>query len=353
MENPSYKTWFSEFKTFFFGTPDRIIGTSSFVASSTGIILFIIQTYPDEFYPEIIVIRDSSIFIGLLLAFLFVLVLYCKREYFYKETIRQKNEAFEKTVRQKNEAINNFHDQCEHAHKLVHLFRDSVFRYYIDIGIFPEDVKVEHTDEKRLFDKVCGEITYGLKIIFENHFSAKGWDFTGNVAITVKITMSPKNILEIYSRNFTPEKQEVIRKKSEWVITAFRDPDTYHSAKEREIATTIYDIGKNTAFKKILIDKDDRFCSNNLEGLRDYDNENEARSYNATIVVPIRYHREESGEYWYFGLLTADSKNKLDPDTREVYNLYENEESFNIISHAADLLALFFLALGLKQSENE
>ena len=63
--------------------------------------------------------------------------------------------------------------------------------------------------------------------------------------------------------------------------------------------------------------------------------------YNSTMIVPIRYCPSGHRNNKIFGLIAVDSMNsKKRP-------LYENKECCDILGHAADLLANFFLLISI------
>ena len=110
---------------------------------------------------------------------------------------------------------------------------------------------------------------------------------------------------------------------------------------------TIYDIDKNTDFRRLVGNKESAFFSNDLQRLKDaYENENNdwRQYYNATLVVPIRYLSSDKRQHRCYGLFAVDSLNK-----QKIKDLYNDKECKYILGQAADLLATFFLLLELTE----
>lgn len=170
-----------------------------------------------------------------------------------------------------------------------------------------------------------------------------------DVCVTIKLTLSGSEIVEYYGASLREAEKQKIVSKNQWVVTVFRDPDSYELFRDkREVGRNVYDVERNTAFIHIFKEKKAYFCCDDLDALGAvYLNENPTwkDQYNATIVAPIRYAKD-GGEYRCFGLLAVDSMN-----SRRL-KLFENDEAAHIIGHAADLLATYFLALSLSKPEN-
>ncbi len=126
------------------------------------------------------------------------------------------------------------------------------------------------------------------------------------------------------------------------VITLDRDHYTKTVHLEREVRRSAYTLNHNSDFVKIYFQKKDFFISNDLTSMPDYENANREwpRRYNATLVVPISYHDEQSeSEPNVYGFLTVDSMNQGKHE-----DLF-TDETRSILSFGAELLALIFLYL--------
>jgi hypothetical protein len=75
---------------------------------------------------------------------------------------------------------------------------------------------------------------------------------------------------------------------------------------------------------------------------RDYKNSSpEWRSrYNATLVVPIKSKPDGQSDAVYYGFITADS---LNPSKQEQFSSDINSAVVNIMAHAADAMAVWFI----------
>ena len=95
-----------------------------------------------------------------------------------------------------------------------------------------------------------------MKKAFINFFKAKHQiDISNDITITVKLRVNLDCIDSIYPNNKIEDLlKRGLKKNRPYIITAYRDPDSYESYKDkREVGSTVYDIEKNTAFINILI----------------------------------------------------------------------------------------------------
>jgi len=329
-------------KNYLFGTWDRIY---CFISASLNLIAICLTIFLWKFpekIPWLIILRDLIIVFGLLLISGILLFKYIRRESRLKELINQLEESNK-----------NLYKQFQRFHSIVHKFRNTIFKHFQKIT--PQDIQdiIISPEEKKTFENICHSITTEVKDIFLEYFQSKQIDIGKDVAITIKLAMTSQNIMNLYQEKLNDDEIRRIQEDKDhyWVVTVYRDPDTFEEYKEiREVGTKIYDIEKNTAFIHILREKRNFFASDNLRGLGDaYMNENDEwrEYYNSTIVGPIRYYGENLGFYRYFGLIAADSLNENDE------SLYDNEESGHIIGHAADLLANYFLSIALHRDRKK
>lgn len=320
-------------REYLFGSWDR---TYSFIACILGllsiILTLVLWTFPESI-PQLIIIRDLVVFFGLLLIAGILLSKYVKKENHLLQVVARLNSSNQLLTTQ----FNNFHS-------IVHKYRNRIFKHFL--AAIPEDIPVSLKD-KEAFESICHSVTTEVRKIFTEYFQSKNIIIGDDIHVTIKLVFSTKTLLDLYNK-LSPQEADKIKKKDQWVITAFRDPGTFEHLREREVGAKIYDIDKNTAFIHIIKEKKDKFANDNLKELGDaYLNENNdwEKYYNSAIVVPIRYYNKETDHYLYFGLLAIDSLNK------ERHKLYDNVESKFIAGHAADLLANFFLSLALHQCE--
>jgi hypothetical protein len=170
--------------------------------------------------------------------------------------------------------------------------------------------------------------------------------FQEDVSVSVKLIITPEEVMERFQ--VKAEEERRIRSKDQWIITVYRDAYTHINFPMREKSQKLYEPEENTAFDLIIKKGYECFVHNNLQELgQSYENQNTSwhRFYNATIVVPIRYCGLDGKTCVNYGFLAADSLNegKLE--------IYDKDVCFHILAHAADVLATFFLALELADSQ--
>lgn len=329
-------------RRFFFGSYDRAVGTFgiifSFISTVTTLILLKLS---DNMIPRFIVIRDVSILIGLLCVIVFLALKYSEARVTIddqQEIINDLNDQIEKTL---IESLDRFSNAFKSAHGVVHEYRDELFDHYHN---FVGDYYLTG-DEINLIRHVFYNITYSVRDSLLKYFRYRGIDIGEDVSVSVKLVLPTDTILERFSR-LSEETKNKFRAKENWIITIYRDHYTHHYHKEREVLRAIYDIGDNTIHDLIVNGEKDSYICNNLRDLGTaFKNTNPGweEQYNATIAVPIRYRDPDDQHSKCYGLITADSKNPQDID-----DLYD-QACFEIMSHAANLLATFFLSMTLAQ----
>jgi hypothetical protein len=314
-----------------FGTLEKSATTISFILSVVSFILTVLALRFPETIPPIIIIRDISIVFSLIGVALILLYRYATKEW---------------TIRNQAQRMIEVYDRDYH---IVHEYRNTIFSYFIKKGI-PQEFAFDPThEEMKLFEKVCLYTTTMIRDTFKEYFKSRGIDIGEDISVSVKLAIPSTKVLEEFrSQDIESHKKEEILAQDRWIVTVFRDPYTFvHHREEREVGgLSLYTVKGNTAFHQIAEGKRKYFFNNDLNGLGDaYDNENQSwrEHYNSTLVVPIRYLDNVSGQQqqWFFGFLAIDSKN---PDKLKLYNKHETKF---IMSHAADLLATFFLTLAV------
>ncbi len=303
----------------FFGNWDRGLTTISFVATLVGAVITVfLVKYPDN-VPQYITYRDLLFWFALILMSIVVVGKYIRRE----EVIRSQ--------------LDLLFNQFKLSHDLVHSYRDELFRWYFQPNIYRHKL----TDrELSIFRHLCFYITENLKTSFSEYFKSRGIDIGNDLSVSVKLIITHKEVLDRFK--LSQEEQEKIRSKELWIITIYRDQYTHIHLPVREKGLKIYDIEKNTAFRRLVEDKMPAFCHNDLQSLGNvYENENKdwRKYYNAALVVPIRYLSADRQRYRCYGALAVDSLNE-----KKINDLYNHQCEY-ILAHAADLLATFFLLL--------
>jgi hypothetical protein len=190
--------------------------------------------------------------------------------------------------------------------------------------------EIKENDELRrrdLFKKLASKVCNIVARQIGDHFSCNQID--GNVRTTIKIII--------------PDGDSQL----DWkIVTAAVDAETWND-QDRLIEAQAYEqhkIGDNSDFEGIVLGKKSCFSCNDLQSLssRDYKNSSpEWRSrYNATLVVPIKSKPDGQSDAVYYGFITADS---LNPSKQEQFSSDINSAVVNIMAHAADAMAVWFI----------
>jgi len=324
-----------QLQKYFFGSIDRTLSFVSAFLSVISIVLTVILWRFPEAIPLLIIVRDLIAFVALLLVSGLLLSKYIRREFF-----------LERQAEHLKLSKQRLYLQFENFHGIAHQFRDALFSHYIDE--VPEDISPT-LEERQTFTKMCQSITMEVKKILRDLYGAECFDLDEPLCVAVKLTLTSDAISGYYQSKLTSDEQKELKKSNQWLITVYRDPETsVNSRGEREIAKRIYAIDKNTAFIHTIRDRRNVYACDDLSALGDtYLNENPKwqSQYNSTIVAPIRYFDPDNNKYRCFGVLAVDSVNK---DNR---CLFENNHAKNIIGHAADLIANYFLTIAVSRSK--
>lgn len=342
---------------YLFGTPDRLYTSISVLISILSFFGSVLLPFAfPEKIPYLIIVRDLIIFFVLFSTCIVVFYKYARRD-FYLSNLSQNlknvnNELNNKIndlqikIDSSNSAFNarinsKLEEQYFYFHKVVHKFRDDVFRFYIND--MPNEFILSDKG-KTAFLRICHSITSSVKKTMTEYLISKDIylkDYD-DLCVTVKLLLESDNIIKLYGETLDREVKASINKKNKLIITVYRDPSTYEEwREEREVGSKIYSIDGNSAFMHIFMNKQPYFRSDDLIKMGDtYTNENLSwrEKYNATIVVPIRYYCKDNGVYRLFGFISVDSPN------RDKNNLFVNNMARYIVGQAADLMASFFLA---------
>ena len=227
------------------------------------------------------------------------------------------------------------------SHRITHYLRNSIAdlqslefqtRKKIDNAElekqFPDIQENDELKRKEIFKKLGAKITGSVAKQVKNYFLCNGLE--GNVRITIKI-LNPDDTND----------------QLQWkVVTGIVDPETYNN-RDRElqkIENAEHKIADNTDFQGILIGSEKCFSCNDLSGLPEDKYKNSSKDwrkrYNATLVVPIKNQPDGRRNIVYYGFLTADSHN---PKKQKLFSSEDNAPVLNILAHAADALAVWFI----------
>lgn len=284
--------------------------------------------------PEIVAVRDFAIAV-VMLGLVVVLTFTASR---LGEKLRRVNEGREIA-------------RLEHLvafHAITHKLRDVCWS---------SEYRTPPEASMHFIQSMCAVVLTQTRELLLAHFRSKGIQVGDDVAVTLKLKVpleEAKRLIEITTGETPsdsdhpspPEFESQFR-----LVTLARD--SYTCAKhgdEREVLKHIYSINANTAFEYLILRDHHVYVKNDLSALeKEYVNENSnwMSFYNSTIVVPVRYKRDQATRSTVFGIFCVDSKNPGGLD------LYNKEDTFEIVSHSADLIAIILFGLHqLKKAES-
>ena len=329
----------------FFGTWDRRFNSLTLILGFlNSLVAFYAVAHPDD-VPSYIAFRDVAITLSLIAIILFLMV-----RYFRKDSILQK------TKRQLSEQERSMHAvlsaQLKYSNNIVRLSTQELFDQHKAVFLKGVDIPINQ-EEYEVFKNICSFVTDWVRDSTKDYLKSKNIDIGEDISVSVKLILTPKDILNLYPQHLARnrdvlQREQNINAERLWVITAFRDPKTYRELTRtggREVLGTLYSLEGNTAFQEIYNGqgRHDRFQCNDLMDLHShnhYDNENPGwqKDYNSTLVVPLVLEHSSRDKRRYLGFLAVDSKNP------EHNQLYEREECYWILNHAAQVLSNYFLA---------
>lgn len=234
--------------------------------------------------------------------------------------------------------------QSDHVlnHKITHQLRNSIsemqdLEYATSKKIkkaeseaqFPDIAENDGLKRQDIFKKLSSRISDTVAKQLKNHFTSSQID--GNIRITIKL--------------INPDGKE---NQKEWkTVTVAVDPETWND-QDRQIesqANELHRIGDNSDFEGIMLGKHNCFVCNDLQKLSSdqlYKNSSIDwhKRYNSTIVTPIKSKPDGHKDAVYYGFITADS---LNPSKQEQFSSEINSPTLNIMAHAADALATWFI----------
>jgi hypothetical protein len=324
-----------DIKQLFWGSTDRKFSSISVLASIISVIISIFLICAPEKIPFFIICRDVLIFLALILIIILLVRKYYLRELEIKEIDNQVKVM-----------LSYVENQLHYSNDITQRSLQEIFIHYKPI--FQKITEMPVTKEEyQIFNDICSSVTRNVRDSLKEYFRFNNLDIGEDISVSVKLISPPQNIIKYHGNHF-PENKETLLKNGEWVITAYRDPYTYDknkTTKKREVISYVYSIDGNTAFRNIIKSKDIMFCENNLQDLFSrnvYRNENLIWDtlYNSTLVVPMVLE-DSHNEYKYIGFLAVDS---LNPNC---LNLYNKNETYWIMHHAAMVLSIFYLAIVL------
>jgi hypothetical protein len=322
-------------KKLLFGNVDRVIASVSLFLGAISIILTIFSTSLEKIRSELILTRDLIVVFGLVGLLLGIIGRYYQREKKYKDMQK------------------HLFNQLEYSNHVIEGSIQEIYGRYKDIFLkIPEIITNTTKEEHIVFEEICRCVTQDVRDSFIDYFKSRGIDIENDIAVSVKLILGPRTIQELYGSHFT-KYTERLYQKDQWVITVFRDPTTYHKndtirqgeAHKREVISTLYSIEGNTAFRDIVVGDAQCYYQNNLSYEYDhgnYQNENTnfPLNYNSTLVVPMVLGKSHE-DYKYLGFLAVDSLNKAGDE------LYNKDECYQLLNHAALALTNYYLALVL------
>lgn len=310
---------------------------------STASTVFLLN-YPDT-VPQFMLIRELVIIGALLLIVLAILARYFDRESVLKEKEGLVNEKSALANSLAADRLNVLTAQFANFHNMVHGYRDILFR---EKAGYRQPYSYILTDrEQKVLEELCTSVSFGIKRSLTEYFRSKDIIIGGdNIHISIKLLVS-KDAVNAMAPNLSARERAKIAEQDQWVVTFFRDTETRLQHRDREVLGAIYTVDGNTSHQACIRVGDSCFVSNNLRGYSNYHNEKTdwSQHYNSLIALPIRYVGANTNDSICYGLIIVDSDN---PDGRD---LYDNTGCRNILGHAADILATFFLFLPLQPQQ--
>jgi len=239
-----------------------------------------------------------------------------------------------------SEKIKEIHNDYILSHTVTHQLRNAITA--LQELEFNTLSKIDNTDSTNHFE----EILENDRLKRQDIFRELGSKVTGSVAKQITNNfLSHHRVNENVRatiKSLIPENNNQLK----WEIrTSVVDPKTYDqdtALEDRE--NEIHFIEGNTDFKGILIGKEKYFAKNDLAGMKDANYSNSSKDwrdrYNATLVVPIKNKPDGKNNTVYYGFLTVDCMNTK---KHELFTQKLGSPSLNIVAHAADALAVWFI----------
>jgi len=224
------------------------------------------------------------------------------------------------------------------SHKITHNLRNSITDLQslefttlkkIDKCELPQQFSdIKENDElkrKEIFKSLGAKTTGCIVKQIKNYFLCNG--LKADIRVTIK-TIVPCGSNQL-----------------KWqVATLVVDPSTWNNQNSDIDESGTHFIENNSDFEDILLGNKKVFSHNNLNSVSEKEYKNSSRDwrkrYNASMVVPIKNKPYGKDNTVYYGFLTVDS---LNPKKQALFDSKENSPTLNILAHAADALAVWFI----------
>ena len=316
------------------GSPDRVITTLSLIVGIAGLVVSVLAYKNPSPPPWYVILRDEIVVLTFLLILMALSVKYFKKD--------GMTEGFRELITQ----------QWASNHHLTHGFRNHYFwdlRNRLATKPNMDSTQIDSM-KKDYFENVCQTLLTDTRNIFLDYYRARGFRIGDDLTVTVKLIITAEDAQQILTA-IKGNKAEILSKEMNYIVTGYRDPDTWGKKPHRnEVMRIIYHIDEeNTTFDEIINNGRDFFLSNNLQ--KDYENEqyrnqniNWRNSYNAVLAVPIRYRRQGDHRATVdYGILSVDSRNTHN------HVLFDEKNTYHLLATSADMLALMFGHLDMLQ----
>ena len=108
------------------------------------------------------------------------------------------------SLQSSNERLNR---QFSNFHSIVHKFRNDLFQHYK----IPDEITVTEK-EQRVFERVCHPITMEVKRVISDYLESRNIYLGDDLCVTVKLTLSSRNIIDLYGASFDKAVKRKLRK---------------------------------------------------------------------------------------------------------------------------------------------
>jgi len=302
----------------------------SFVAAILGIIGFVISNY------QVISTINPAILYSLLIAG--VVYIFLSRIYIFVKN--KEMEPFKRHIlitHRLNHLISHLaRDTILDIHELEERMHNEVFESNTLIKV-DDAQKIYKAKSRDILNKCCPKVANMVGKIIQEYVDV--WHKNNEVFRTVVKIVDPKSNsgndrLNWYYNNFAWD--------SETTGHINELPEN-----EKRIFHNTHQIKDNSAIQEITLKSIPCFFCNDLKNLSNqegvkYKNPNGKwkEVYNAKMIVPIRVLGKFNTEYYQlFGFLSVDCQNK---NNSKIFEGDKNSATFNIVSQAADTLAVIF-----------
>jgi hypothetical protein len=230
-------------------------------------------------------------------------------------------------------------------HILTHQFRNICFREFRPLYSKLEDSNFSikfseiQTDINNIFNGVCNTISFKVRDFIVNYLLLHKQYIEEDLSVRIHTITPTADVIKLIKGKY---KHQDIKEEELWVTLAWLDQVSYHSKVHTKRWKETFKISSHTAWIKLMEGKEDFFVCDDVKSDDYYVNEdtNWSSQYNAILSVPIRFKDIRTDEYPItYGFLSITSRNDRN------INLFEGDDCYHMVKHAADILSLYYLIL--------